>query len=416
MWKGPRREPGRRSAATLPERRAGLAARASNERDASRAQQHVAQAGQPQLCVAPGGQRLGHRHGNETRLVVRLHLADQVEVGADHRADGRVAAAGHGIAMQDDRLEAGGHLDRADRITGVDDVRRIGAGAERLLARPEAERAALLVAIADAVGLGGDGPAVLEECPGRFVGKPVVIEARQHAQRHLARQRRAQALGQRGAFARRPAIAADGELVALLQAPPLVAAERPQRIGRAAAEHHRHVDAAGHGQAGARAALHVFEAQRAARLDAQCHVAGLDHAVDLRLHLGAGHGDQRLGMEQQLRAEQGAFERRGAFVVADQQVGRAQRVLVERAGRRDADAVITGPAGILHRGGESGLDDLDGGAGVSRHGAPRPMNGCTRPDRAGRIRARSSPRARAEKSCPLPRRPRPRRRRRGRSA
>ncbi|MDA0573097.1 hypothetical protein NP238_18805 [Burkholderia gladioli] len=57
MWEGPRREPGRRSAATLPERRAGLAARASNERDASRAMPDIARTIGKRVLDERGGEQ-----------------------------------------------------------------------------------------------------------------------------------------------------------------------------------------------------------------------------------------------------------------------------------------------------------------------------------------------------------------------
>ncbi len=359
------------------------------------AAQRVAQAREPALRVAACGERVGHRHRDEARLMIRLHLADQVQVRADDRADRRVAAARHRVAVQDDRLDAGRHLDRADRVARVDDVRRIGARAERLLALAKAQRAALPVAVADPVGLRRDDPRILEERAGRFVGEPVMIEARQHAQFGFARERRAHRIGQRRAFAGRALRRADRQRVALLQTSALVAADRAERIRRAAAEHDGHVDAARDREIRTRALLHVVERQRAARADTQRDVARLRRAVDARRHLGARHRDQRVAAKQQLRAEQRAFEDGRVLVVADEQVRRAQRELIERAGRRDADVIVAVTAGVLHGRREARLHDLDRVERISWHPAPRRENGCTRADRAGTPRARTEPASRA---------------------
>lgn len=75
--------------------------------------------------------------GDETRLLVRLHLRQPVQVGADHRAQRGISPTGHRIAMQDDGFEPARYLDRADGIAGVDDVGRVRACAEWLFARLE---------------------------------------------------------------------------------------------------------------------------------------------------------------------------------------------------------------------------------------------------------------------------------------
>ena len=72
-----------------------------------------------------------------------------------------------------------------------------------------------------------------------------------------------------------------------------MSAERAERIGRAAAEHHRHVDAAGDRDIGARALL-AGNRRRASgplfTLNAVQVSRGV--AVDLGRQLGAGDGDQ----------------------------------------------------------------------------------------------------------------------------
>ena len=115
-----------------------------------------------------------HIHCDETGKIVRLHLRDAIHVGADHRADHGVTAAGYGVTMQDDRLKPAGHLDRAVRVAGVDDIRRIRPGAERLLALAKSQRPPLAVAIADAVRFRRDRPRVLKKILGRLVGEPAI--------------------------------------------------------------------------------------------------------------------------------------------------------------------------------------------------------------------------------------------------
>ena len=133
--------------------------------------------------------------------------------------DHEIAAARHRVAMQHDRLGAARHLDRAVGIAGIDDVRGIGAGAERLLARHEFERPAAAEAIADAVGLGRHLPGVREEIAGRLLGDAVPVEAR--AARAAPPARRAvaaQLAGDRAALLAAPFAVADRQLVAGLRA------------------------------------------------------------------------------------------------------------------------------------------------------------------------------------------------------
>ena len=125
------------------------------------------------------------------------------------------------------------------------------------------------------------------------VGDPVPVEAGQHAQLGRLAGPRRSVVGHRPAL-RRAAAGADRQLVAGLQRAALEAAERAERIGRAAAEHHRHVDAAGDRDIGARAGLQEIEGEHLARLDAEGRPGLARLAVDLRRQLGAGDGDHRV--------------------------------------------------------------------------------------------------------------------------
>ena len=141
-------------------------------------------------------------------------------------------------------------------------------------------------------------------------------------------------------------------------------AERAKRIGRPAAEHDRHVDAARDRDIGARALLQKVEGQRLARLHEKARPCLARLAVDLRRQLGAGHRDHAVVGEDDLRPHEHRFEDRRARIVADKQVRRLQGEAVHAARKRDAEMIITGPAEILDGGGEAGSDDLNG------HGAP----------------------------------------------
>jgi hypothetical protein len=104
----------------------------------------------------------------------------------------------------------------------------------------------------------------------------------------------------------------------------------------------------------------MVEAQHLPRLDGKGGPGRMHGAVDLRRQLSARDGNERGRIEAQLRPHERRLERRRALVVADQQVGGAQRETVHRARERDADMVVTGAPEILHRNGKAWLDDLNG--------------------------------------------------------
>ena len=86
-------------------------------------------------------------------MFVGLGLTDAIEVSADDRRDRGVAAAGDRVGEQRNRLDATRHLDGADRVAEVDDVRGVVARARRGLAVDERKWLAA-EAVADAVGVG----------------------------------------------------------------------------------------------------------------------------------------------------------------------------------------------------------------------------------------------------------------------
>ncbi|MNO75977.1 hypothetical protein D3C76_670400 [compost metagenome] len=83
------------------------------------------------------------------------------------------------------------------------------------------------------------------------------------------------------------------------------------------------------------------------------------HPIDPWRHVRAADRHQCILLKLQLRPEQRAFQRRQTGRVADQLIGRAQGVLIKRAGRRNAQVVIPFAAQVLYRSGEAGFEDLD---------------------------------------------------------
>src|SRR6218665_2535389 len=239
-------------------------------------------------------------------------------------------------------------------MAGVDDVRGVGAGAKWLHARLERQRPAATVAVADAVGLGRDRPAVVKETGGRGHGEL----------------RRCYAAN--GGW---PGGRAQRQYVARLQLAAGKAAKSPQPVGGATAQHHRHSDATGHGNVGACAAFHEAEAQLLSGLDQMRSMARDGLARDAHVKLGAGDRDDGVLPKLQPWRQQRAFQRRCRFIVGDQQVRQPQRVLVERTRLRYAQVVVARPPQVLHRFRQPRLDDLDAhwntfACGMSAFGRP----------------------------------------------
>ncbi len=70
--------------------------------------------------------------------------------------------------------------------------------------------------------------------------------------------------------------------------------------------------------------------------------------VETGRHVRAANRDQCVGLKLQFGPDQRAFQTRSARRIADQLVGSTERVLVECAGRRDAQVVIPFAAQILN--------------------------------------------------------------------
>ena len=172
---------------------------------------------------------------------VRCRLADVVHVGADDGRHHDVAAAGHGVAVQHDRFDTAGDLDRPDGVRGIDDVGGIAPGAERRNALAELEHGPP-VAEPGPVRNGCETPLGLEECPASGVGEAMVVETHHHPDLAMARMGASQRLGH-GPARSGTVVTADRELVARHKRPAVQPAEGTEAVGRPAAEHHRHVEA-----------------------------------------------------------------------------------------------------------------------------------------------------------------------------
>ena len=191
------------------------------------------------------------------------------------------------------------------------------------------------------------------------------------------------------------------QLVAGLQRAALEAAERAERIGRAAAEHHRHVDAAGDRDVEPRAApsgsRRTARRRPSRRTTSSARRASPSTFGASSAPVTATTASSR---EPQLRPHEDALEHGGALVVADQQVGGARArtgPCRPTAGCRGGSSparprswtVVASP-GLMH---------------LNRHGAPPAAARCSR--RCPRVNSsRSKVTALADaRTCP----PRPRR-------
>ncbi|MCY1433193.1 hypothetical protein D9M71_492150 [compost metagenome] len=156
-----------------------------------------------------------------------------------------------------------------------------------------------------------------------------------------------------------PARLSDRQFITGGQAPPLVTAQGAQGIGRTTAQHDWHIDATGHGDIGAGTDFREIEAQHLPGAYRKRRIVGHLHTVKPRGHVRTADSHQGVDGEFQFRPQQRAFQCRRPRRVADQAVGRAQGVLVQRPRGRDAEVVIAFAAKVLHRGGQAGFEYLD---------------------------------------------------------
>src|SRR6185312_2670802 len=150
----------------------------------------------------------------------------------------------------------------------IDNVRRIGARAERRRAGLELERTPAAEAISDTVGFRRHLPRIREKIPAGLLCDTMPVEPRQYAQFNGAARCPPQIGGDGAAFLDRDG-SAELQTVAGFKLAALMAAEGAERIRRPAAKHHGHIYAAADRDIGARALLQKVEGERLARLHAK---------------------------------------------------------------------------------------------------------------------------------------------------
>ena len=123
--------------------------------------------------------------------------------------------------------------------------------------------------------------------------------------------------------------------------------------------------AAGDGQIGASALHDAAELQALPARHGERRADRHRPIVAGHLELRAGDRHRRVGLDDQLRADQRDLERGRVGVVADQLVGEPMRKRVHRPGHRHAGRLMAVAAQVLHRRQQAGLDD------VQRAGAHR---------------------------------------------
>src|SRR5918997_624667 len=343
-------------------------------------------------------QRLVEVHGAEAGFVVGLGLGQIVAVRAYDGADGRVAAARHGVVHQHDGLDPAGDLDGADRVPEVHHVRWIAPRPGRLLPLDERQLAAL-VAVADAVRVRGHRPLDGQELVHALLGQAVAGETDDHAQLRL--------FGVGGDVIIVHPLAnlhggvlrslLDLQLVALLQRAALVAAQADQGVRRATVHEDGYVYPPRHRQIRPGAVLEVVEGEHIALLYLKRLPGRSLLAVYLRRHLRPGYGDDGAFRELQFGAEVRDLQPRRAFLVADQVVTDLVGEDVHRPRGRHPEGVLAEAPRILHRSKEARLSDLN------RHRGPPVSPRCKR---AG-PRARGPGGRRSPSSCTRSSPPRP---------
>src|SRR5918997_307733 len=302
-------------------------------------------------------QRLIEVHGAEAGFVVGLGLGQIVAVRAYDGADGRVAAARHGVVHQHDGLDPAGDLDGADRVPEVHHVRWIAPRPGRLLPLDERQLAAL-VAVADAVRVRGHRPLDGQELVHALLGQAVAGQADDHTQLRLFGVGGDVILvhglaNPVGAISPLP----DLQLVAFLQGAPLEAAEPDQGVRRAAVHEDGDVYTPRHRQVRPGTALEVIEGENVAGLHRDNLPGRRLLTVYLRRHLGPGDGDDGVLCEFQLRAEVRHLQSRRAVLVAHQVVTDLVREHIHSPRGRHPDCILPEAARVLHGGEESRLPD-----------------------------------------------------------
>ena len=293
------------------------------------------------------------------------------DVERAHRGQLRVATGGLAIDEQRDRLTVAGHLDAAERDAVGDDVVSVDVADPR----PTQPRA-------HAVGLRQHLVVAAEKRPHALLGEPLGLGPEQHADLGLGPElgHDARARAPPG----RPRRREDREPVLLAQRPPFDAAQATTQVRGPRAQDHRHVEAARDGDPRPHAGARRPELDHVAGLEVERGPQGRLGAVDRQRHVRARHRDRARRLHLQARAEHRALEPRRPVGVADEPVGHDEGDGIDRSGRRNPVAEVTGPPEVLHGRQRPGLEDADHAITGGRR-APRRRARCGR-TRRGRSR------------------------------
>ena len=325
--------------------------------------EHMREAGAPPQPQLRRRRRFGGTHRDEPHGVTGLELPQLPPLGRHdgHRAD--EAAQARAVGSEEDRGVTG-EVQRPHRIRVVVDVGRMQPRFPTVGARPP--------------GLGAD------QADTGAVGVEVHLVRRRHqivdvgGGEELRRRMRSDGdaqlprVGQRRLLFGEDAGDEPGlgtghrQFVTVGQCTAVLAAEASHREGRPATQVILCVESAADGE------IHAHP-QAADDADVQYVTGGEMQRNPLRDNLSghrhrdgcAGHGDDGRLVEAQLRAHHGDLEARRVGGIADGHGGEAEREIVHRPRRWDADLPVPDPAGpVLDRGHRSGTQDAD-----RRHGS-----------------------------------------------
>ena len=164
----------------------------------------------------------------------------------------------------------------------------------------------------------------------------------------------------------------DCQFVAGFQLSSLEAAECAERVSRARAEHHRHINSACNGNVGARTLFQEIERELLATLHLEGGPRLARNAIELGWQFGPRDRDHGVIGKFKLRPHEDGLENGRAFFIAYEQVRGRERMPVHAAGERDADMIVAGTPEVLDGGGKAGLQNLNG------HGGPPRACDCSR--------------------------------------
>src|SRR5437867_4621818 len=285
------------------------------------------------------------------------HLFEHDGVAAGHELahfprrrvdEGRVAdeaAEAESVGDEDDGLIAA-YVDGPDRIAIVQDVRWMPAGDAPARARPLP--LVRLQAHAHAIGVAVDLPGVAEEelhvrgC--QIVG--IGLRTAHGLDLPVARVGGTQVRPQSAAEQPVDAVpATERDPVTLLEPAAFEPAEAAHREGRPAPHVLRHIERAAHGHVGPEPRrLNRLHLELVARLHADALPERQRPAVEGRVHVRAGDGQDATGVEAGLEPAHRHLEGRRALGVAHEEVGNAEGEVVHGARRVRAESEVAYPA------------------------------------------------------------------------